>query len=301
MISYLAALLAAVINATSNALNRKAAREAPRRERFRLQLIIDLLHRRAWLAAIGLMFLSFVYSAVALGPGELAAVQLIILLELPMTLIIGARLLRVRLTAPEWAGTAAMTAGVIGLLILLDPQPGPDRAVGPMLWILGSAVNAGVIGVLLAAARAHPGPAPQAALLGIASGLGYGLTAVYTKGFAARFAHGGVTAVISSWQLYACAAAGIASLWLLENAYHAGPLSAAQPGISLADPLAATTWGVFVFGEGVRTGPVLFLLALPAAAVIAGAAALIRSPRLQALQAGGAEEDSGRVQVAGRR
>jgi hypothetical protein len=90
VISYLAALLAAVTNATSNALNRKAAREAPSRDQLRPGLIADLLHRRAWLAAIGLMFGSFVFSAVALGTGELAAVQLVIILELPMTLIIGA-------------------------------------------------------------------------------------------------------------------------------------------------------------------------------------------------------------------
>jgi hypothetical protein len=93
--------------------------------------------------------------------------------------------------------------------------------------------------------------------------------------------------VISSWQLYAAGTAGIVSFWLLENAYHAGPLAAAQPGITLADPLVATTWGVFVFSEPIRTGPVLVLLVLPAAALIAGAVTLIRSPRLQALQADG--------------
>jgi drug/metabolite transporter (DMT)-like permease len=293
VISYLAALLAAVTNATSNALNRKAAREAPGRDQFRLRLISDLLHRKAWLAAISLMFLSFVFSAVALGTGQLAAVQLLIILELPMTLIIGARILHGHITAQEWARTAAMTAGVIGLLVLLDPRPGPSRAVGPMQWILGSAVSAGVIGILFLAARAGRGPARQAALLGAASGLGYGLTAVYTKGFTRRFADGGVPAVISSWQLYTAGAAGIVSFWLLENAYHAGPLAAAQPGITLADPLVATTWGVFVFGEPIRTGPVLVLLVLPAAALIAGAVALIRSPRLQALQADGTGQGSG--------
>lgn len=287
MISYLAALFAAVTNATSNALNRKAAREAPGRDQFRLRLIADLLHRKAWIAAISLMFLSFIFSAVALGTGQLATVQILIILELPMTLIIGARILHGRITAQEWTGTAAMTAGVIGLLVLLDPRPGPGRAVGPAQWILGSAVSAGVIAILFLAARAGRGPARQAALLGAASGLGYGLAAVYTKGFTGRFADGGVLAVISSWQLYAAAAAGIVSFWLLENAYHAGPLAAAQPGITLADPLVATTWGVFVFAEPVRTGPVLVLLVLPAAALIAGAVALIRSPRLQALQADG--------------
>ena len=57
------------------------------------------------------MFLSFVFSAVALGTGQLAAVQLLIILELPMTLFIGAQILQGHITAQELAGTAAMTAG----------------------------------------------------------------------------------------------------------------------------------------------------------------------------------------------
>jgi hypothetical protein len=78
VISYLAALLAAVTNAASNALNRKAAREAPGRDQFRLRLIFDLLHRRAWLAAISLMFLSFVLlvlPAAALIAGAVALIR----------------------------------------------------------------------------------------------------------------------------------------------------------------------------------------------------------------------------------
>jgi hypothetical protein len=92
--------------------------------------------------------------------------------------------------------------------------------------------------------------------------------------------------VFSSWQLYACAVTGILSTWLLENAYQAGPLTAAQPGITLMDPLAATTWGVAVFGEQIRGGWALGLAAA-VAAVAAGAFFLVRSPRLQALQKSG--------------
>jgi hypothetical protein len=93
--------------------------------------------------------------------------------------------------------------------------------------------------------------------------------------------------VFSSWQLYACAVTGILSTWLLENAYQAGPLTAAQPGIALMDPLAATTWGVAVFGEQIRSGWALGLAAVAVAAVAAGAFFLVRSPRLQALQKSG--------------
>lgn len=62
-----------------------------------------------------------------------------------------------------------------------------------------------------------------------------------------------------------------------------------------------------VFGEPVRSGPVLALLVLPGVALIAGAA-LIRPPRLQALQVAGTSSAApGRAQgraperAAGRR
>jgi drug/metabolite transporter (DMT)-like permease len=284
MISYLAAFLAALTNATSNALNRKAARDQPRDVQFRLALIRNLIRRRAWLIAAALMLTSFLLSAVALGTGQLAGVQLVIILELPMTLIIGSRLLRTQLSWQEWAGAAALTAGVIGLLALLDPQPGADHHVAVLTWILAAVANSGALAVVFGLAVAHRRPVAQAALLGIAAGLGYGMTAAFTKGFAGRFATDGVIGVISSWQLYATGAAGILSTWLLENAYHAGPLTAVQPGITLVDPLISTLWGVVAFGETVRGGPVLMLVVLPALVIAAGVVALIRSPRLQALQ-----------------
>jgi hypothetical protein len=53
------------------------------------------------------------------------------------------------------------------------------------------------------------------------------------------------------------------------------------------DPLAATTWGVAVFGEQIRDGWPLGLAAVAVAAVAAGAFFLVRSPRLRALQNSG--------------
>jgi drug/metabolite transporter (DMT)-like permease len=124
VVSYLAAFLAAVANASSNVLNRKATQEEPARVEFRPKLILNLLRRRVWLIAVAIMLVSFILGATALGTGQLAAVQIIIL-EPPMTLIGGARFLGSRLGAREWAAIAGMTGGVIGLLASLDPRSGP--------------------------------------------------------------------------------------------------------------------------------------------------------------------------------
>jgi drug/metabolite transporter (DMT)-like permease len=277
VISYALAFLAALVNAVGDVLNRKASREAPANLAFRFRLFADLLHRPAWLMAAALMLASFVLAAAALGTGQLASVQLIVILELPLALVGSVVILGGRLPFSEWAAIGAMTAGVVGLLVLLDPRPGPANAVSPAIWLLGSAANAGVVVGLYLAAKAQRRPAGRAALLGLASGFGYGLTAAYTKGMAAQFGAGGVGGVVSSWQLYAAGAAGLISTWLLQNAYHAGTLAAAQPGITLADPVIATLWGTVAFGEQVTHGWILLLAALPLAAMTAGVLALSRS------------------------
>lgn len=284
MISYVLAFLAATTNATSNVLNRKASRQEPAQEQFRPALIIGLLHRPAWLAAVGTMIVSFVVSAAALGTGEIAAVQPVIVLELPMTLIGGSMLLGGRLGRREWAAVAAMTAGVIGLLVALDPHAGSSASARPLAWIIGSAANGGAVLALFFAARyvgRRPGrEAAEAALLGVGAGLGYGLAAAYTKGLTMEFSTGGILGVVTSWPIYAAIGAGATATWLLQNSYHAGRLAAGQPGITLADPLAGMAWGIIVFHERVR-GPVFYGVAvIPLLVLAAGVLVLSRSPLL---------------------
>ena len=155
MISYALAFLAAIVNAVGDVLNRKASREAPAHLAFRFRLFADLMRRRAWIAAALLMLTSFVLAAAALGTGQLAAVQLIVILELPLTLVGGAWFLGGHLPARDWAAIVAMTAGVIGLLVLLDPQSGHGEPVSAVVWLVGSAVNVAVISGLYVAAKAR--------------------------------------------------------------------------------------------------------------------------------------------------
>ena len=87
MVSYVAAVLTAVANAASNVLNRKATRDEPAAFEFRLRLITHLLRRRTWLAAAAMND-----PLVGAGGGgarhrAAAAVEPIIALELPMTVI----------------------------------------------------------------------------------------------------------------------------------------------------------------------------------------------------------------------
>ena len=56
--------------------------------------------------------------------------------------------------------------------------------------------------------------------------------------------------------------------------------AAAQPGLTLSDPIVSVLWGVLVFGERVRTGWSDVLAAVSALVLAAAVLVLIRSPLL---------------------
>lgn len=276
MIAVILALFAAVCNAFSTVLQRRAARNAPDNERFRVALILDLAKRPSWLGGIGALIGGFLFQAAALTFGELSLVQPLLAMELPLTLLISAWFSHTSLGRRAWLGALSMAAGLAMILIGLDPQP-KGGSVAQGSWIIALAVGAAVIIGLVFAGRAG-GPA-GAALLGTAAGLGFGITAALMKGATTQFSES-VAAVFTSWQVYAMVAAGILSVFLLQNALQSGSLVAAQPAVTLADPIAGITLGIILFHDQVRLGPWLVLELVGFAVILAGSIELARSPIL---------------------
>ena len=85
----------------------------------------------------------------------------------------------------------------------------------------------------------------------------------------------------TSWQLYAMVATGALGMFLVQSALNAGRLIAAQPGLTLSDPIISILWGVLAFHEKVRGGLFPLLFASLSTLLLAGAVfALARSPLL---------------------
>ena len=119
----------------------------------------------------------------------------------------------------------------------------------------------------------------RAGLLAAAAGVGYGLTGVFFSTAASHLDVGGIGAVVGAWQTWASVATGVASFYLLQNAVAAGRLVVVEPGVTLANPLVATTWGVVVFGESAAGGTALIGVGTGVALVTAGVVVLGASPR----------------------
>lgn len=278
--SIVLALCAAVANGVSNVLQRKANREQPPDLTFRLQLVANLVRRPVWLAGILAVIASFLLIATALRFGTLAAVEPVIVLELPVTVLLAAAVFHVRLHKREWLSIAAMTAGLAGLIACLAPSGGTHGNAGALAWAVGTATTLCAVAALVAWAR-KASPARKPALLGAASGIAFGLTAAFMKGMTVGLGMG-AGGVFVRWQTYAMVIAGLGSMYLVQHALHAGRLVASQPGITLADPLVAILWGALVFDERVRQSAIFLVMAAAFALVMAGAAiALARSPLLQ--------------------
>lgn len=272
------AFLAACANATASVLQRKANLAESTQDNLSWRLIRDLLHERVWFAGILAVIAGFLLQATALGYGQLAVVQPILAAELPVTLLLASRVFRIRLGARELGSAFAMTAGLGALLYFLSPSPSHGLHVGWPTWVVGLGANVIIIGVLVAAASRREGPS-RAALLGVASGTGFGMTAALMKGMTAAFAHG-FAALFESWQLYAMIAGGALAMFLLQSAMNAGRLLAAQPGITLMDPVVAIVWGTLAFHEHTRRGVFILLAILSGAVVVASVIMLSRSPLL---------------------
>jgi drug/metabolite transporter (DMT)-like permease len=272
------AVLAAIANACSNVLQRAANRREPAERSLSPRLVIDLVHRKEWLAGFGLVIASFLCQATALGTGELAVVQPVIMFELPLTLFAGSLFFGSRLGRREWLAVVLLTAGLAGLVGFLDPRGGTSSA-SPLAWVVGGCASAVVIAILVAAGRARRGNV-RSGLFGAAAGVTFGLTASFMKATTGQLSQG-FGHLFTSWSLYAMVVAGVLGMFLVQNALQAGWLVAAQPGISLLDPFTSVAWGVFAFGESTNGGLLAALAGLSGVAMVLGAIALSSSPALQ--------------------
>jgi drug/metabolite transporter (DMT)-like permease len=290
VLTYALAVLAACANGLSSVLQRKANKQVPQRENLSPRLVWGLLHQPVWFGGIVALTAGFLLQASALGAGQLSVVEPVLVLELPVALVLSSRVFRQRLGLTEWLPAAAMTAGLGGLLSLLEPSSGRQVPVRWYIWVAGIGVNVALVGCLTAWARSHPTGTFRAALLAIAAGSAFGLTAALMKAMTRTLA-GGLGQLFTSWPIYAMVAAGVLGLFLTQSAMNAGQLIAAQPGLTLSDPIVSVLWGVTVFNERVRLGWYTLGELLCAGVIVAAVISLAHSPLVSGSDA--ANEDDG--------
>jgi uncharacterized membrane protein len=250
VISAGAALVAGMFLAATGLLQQQAASQEPLDEQFSLRMILDLVGNPKWLAGIGAAMASYVFQAVALATGPLSLVQPLVVSELLFAIPISARRHRSRLGLREWAGLLTVTAGLVVGIVAADPQRGhPLQPFSSWIWALVAVVMAATAAVLVGKAIAGP---TRASLFALSGATVMALqSALFDATIASLRANIGHTFV--TWQPYALIVASFTGLFLVQNAYQAGPLAASMPVMDAVLPMLSIGLGIGLFGEHVRT------------------------------------------------
>ncbi len=253
MIAVVLALLASVGNAVGTVFQRRAAVSVPPELAMRFGLILELARRPAWLIGGMSLMAGFLFQAMALDRAGLTLVQPLVVTELPMTLFVAALVFRSRIDRHALAGAVAISAGLATVLLTLAPDEKTGHQPGNVKWIAACVVSVAVGGMLVTTALRTSG-AKRAALLGSASGLGFGFTAALMSGALTVTRSDGFLAILGTWQFYLMIVVGAVAFFLVQNAQQSGSLVASQPPVTTCDPLSSIGYGVLLFGENLRGG-----------------------------------------------
>ena len=293
--AFLLAALAALTSAVTSVLQRIGVESAPESAALKPSLMGHAVRQKIWLIGFGLMLVQFVLQASALKRGELSTVQPVLTTELLFLLLILALWFRYRLGAREWVGAVMVVAGLSGFFLAAHPHGG-QVLPSTTEWVVASVVLLSVIaGCILAGTR---GPRWwRAAAFGASAAVTAAFGAALTKAITGYLDHGWA-AVFTHFQPYMLAVTGLGTVFLIQSALHAGPITASRTTLVTLNPLVSIVLGVTLFGDVLRGGVLWIALEVLALAVlVAGVVVLTRSP----LVAGSPDGDTDDEKLGGAR
>ncbi|WP_329178588.1 DMT family transporter [Streptomyces decoyicus] len=253
-----------------------AAQRAPMKDFLSVRLLLDLVRMPLWLAGIGLMVVGMALGAVALGMGDITLVEPLLATNLLFAMALSRRLTRQRLGRSGWAGLWLLAGGVTAFIVAGRPQGGERSPDHLWQWLIMGMVLGTALLLAAVAKRERVHVSLEAALLGIAAGLIYGLQDALTRISGEHFSHGGWSALLTSWQPYAIVVLGVLALVFVQSAFESAPLRLSLPALTAAQPLAGIACGVGFLGDqlqvtaGALAWEVIGIIAVVAGIVLIG-------------------------------
>lgn len=250
----MASLLAAAMNAGSSVLQRLATGKPEAQALFSRQFAREVTLSRLFLLGLGLQVVAFAVQAVALGNGPLTLVEPLLTTDLLFLLLFIYWHTRIKSGAREWLGVAAIMAGLSCMFLAAQPHSGYLKYTATP-WIITTTIIGTTVLVIIFFVRRLPHPGLRGFLAGLAAAATFALNASLTKLAISQWQIGGTAGVLTSWPVYALIISGIISLYLMQNAYGAGPLAITQPTIEIAEPAISVVIGMTIFGDTVSHTP----------------------------------------------
>jgi hypothetical protein len=281
ILGILAAIGASVFYSLGIALQAMDAKEAPHEEHLRLALVWGLVKRGRWMLGTGLSILGWPLQVIALLLAPLVVVQPALAAGLLVLVFVGQRMLGEHAGTHEHLAMAAIVIGVIGAGLCAPPRStGHTSERLTILIVLLVLAAASLLPYLLRALRRSP-----ASVTIVCAGLAFGWSGVATKLASDDLSHGYLI-VAAAWGL---ATAGASAVGVLSesSSLQARPAIQVAPVVFVTQTIVPVALAPVLFGERFSDTPLGGVpLALSLLLLVAGAAALVRSPLLLALMGG---------------
>jgi drug/metabolite transporter (DMT)-like permease len=241
------ALVAAFLFALAAALQQKGALNLPHVSLGDPKSLARLAAQTMWLLGTAVLFCGYVVQAAALDRGRLDVVQPLLVTTIVFALPLGVLLTGQHVGRREWLGAGTIILGLAVFTLFGDPAGGRTNAPN-WEWAVAIAALAALSGALLAFGGRHEGPTMRAGVYGAVAGILFGLCAALTKP-TVDLLHEGVSVVLSHWEVYALAIAGVLGFVLQQVSLGTGRLAPSVATVSVANPVVSILLGVVLLEE----------------------------------------------------
>jgi drug/metabolite transporter (DMT)-like permease len=282
-VDYATTLVAAVLLGVGFVLQQYAAQQEPDSRFLSWRMLTDLLRKPRWLLGIGCMVAGYLLAAWSIGHLELTLVEPLLTTYLVFALFLAVPMSRQTVKAAEVVGALILCAGVALVSVTRSATP-IGLSVGSFSHWYAAAIIAAIAAVAVLIGQRRQGQV-RATMTGLGAGLVFGIQDALTRQTLESIQYTSWTVLFSTWSAYALVGAGIVGIWLMQNAFSAGPLHWSLPTIAAGEPVAGIALGILVFGDRIQISTAeLAIEAGGIAALIVGVVAVARSSAFRGLQ-----------------
>jgi len=240
------ALMAALLFAVAATLQQKGALNLDGVSLAQPMSLVRLVGQRMWLLGTVALLIGYVLQAGALDRGRLAVIQPLLVTTIVFALPLGWLLTNQHVGRREVVGAGVILVGLGAFAIYGDPAGGNDNAPNDE-WAIAIVVLGAICAGLLVYGR-NGTPTKVAAVYGAVAGILFGISAALTKP-TVDFLHEGVGVMLSHWQCYVLAVAGVLGFVLQQVSLGTGRLAPSVATVSVANPIVGVLLGILIFDE----------------------------------------------------
>jgi drug/metabolite transporter (DMT)-like permease len=211
-----------------------------------MRSFLKLGRNRWWLGGTLALLVGYAAQAIALDKGRVSIVQPLLVSTVVFALPLGYFVTAQQVGRREIVGAAVVVLGLALYAVFGDPASGRDNAPNDE-WAVALLVVCALCGALFLIGR-NSERARKAALYGVVSGILFGTSACLVKPTFAQLDES-VATVLTHWQFYAMAVAGIVAFVVQQVSLAEGFLATSVATVSVSNPIVSVLIGIALFEE----------------------------------------------------